>query len=196
MALTGALSPVRIESNLRIGNGGTRGASRQRAAPVRRSLSTKAPPHHVPPWRPAPPPPQGSMRCWRCSRSRIRCSSARSRSAAATALLDTLEEIKADLLIGRVSEGRLNQLMALIGQARERGDARPGRAARRHRTAGPGRTGQARPLSRLVRRRPTRPTHKVITAPFGACPLQARQLYRPSLGRIGVESTNVVFGDP
>jgi hypothetical protein len=37
-----------------------------------------------------------------------------------TALLDTLEQVKADLLIGRVSEGRLNQLMALIGQARER----------------------------------------------------------------------------
>jgi hypothetical protein len=36
------------------------------------------------------------------------------------ALLDTLESIKADLLIGQVSEGRLNQLMALIGQARER----------------------------------------------------------------------------
>ena len=37
------------------------------------------------------------------------------------ALLDTLETIKADLLLGQVSEGRLNQLMALIGQARERG---------------------------------------------------------------------------
>ena len=37
-------------------------------------------------------------------------------------LLDTLEEIKADLLIGRVSEGRLNQLMALISQARERSE--------------------------------------------------------------------------
>ena len=36
------------------------------------------------------------------------------------ALLDTLETIKADLLIGQVSEGRLNQLMVLIGQARER----------------------------------------------------------------------------
>lgn len=36
------------------------------------------------------------------------------------ALLDTLETIKADLLTGRVSEGRLNQLMALVGQARER----------------------------------------------------------------------------
>ncbi|MBI4920617.1 MAG: flagellar assembly protein FliX [Devosia nanyangense] len=36
------------------------------------------------------------------------------------ALLDTLETIKADLLLGQVSEGRLNQLMALIGQARER----------------------------------------------------------------------------
>jgi hypothetical protein len=36
------------------------------------------------------------------------------------ALLDTLEQIKADMLIGQVSEGRLNQLMVLIGQARER----------------------------------------------------------------------------
>ena len=35
------------------------------------------------------------------------------------ALLDTLDDIKADLLVGRVSEGRLNQLMALVGQARE-----------------------------------------------------------------------------
>lgn len=37
-----------------------------------------------------------------------------------TALLDTLEDIKTDLLLGRVSEGRLNQLMALITQARDR----------------------------------------------------------------------------
>ena len=36
------------------------------------------------------------------------------------ALLDVLETIKADLLIGQVSEGRLNQVMVLIGQARER----------------------------------------------------------------------------
>ena len=35
-------------------------------------------------------------------------------------LLDTLDTIKADLLMGQVSEGRLNQLMALLGQARER----------------------------------------------------------------------------
>ena len=33
-----------------------------------------------------------------------------------------LEDIKADLLVGRVSEGRMNQLMALISQARERSD--------------------------------------------------------------------------
>ena len=36
------------------------------------------------------------------------------------ALLDTLEVIKADLLLGQVSEGRLNQLMVLVTQARER----------------------------------------------------------------------------
>lgn len=39
-------------------------------------------------------------------------------------LLDTLEEMKADLLLGRVSEGRINQLMSLISQARERSDPR------------------------------------------------------------------------
>ena len=39
-------------------------------------------------------------------------------------LLDTLEDIKADLLVGRVSEGRMDQLMALISQARDRSDPR------------------------------------------------------------------------
>lgn len=41
----------------------------------------------------------------------------------ANALLDTLEQISTDLLAGRLGEGRLNRLMALIGQARDRGDA-------------------------------------------------------------------------
>ena len=41
-----------------------------------------------------------------------------------TQLLDTLEEMKTDLLGGRVSESRLNQLMALLGQAREKADPR------------------------------------------------------------------------
>ena len=36
------------------------------------------------------------------------------------ALLDTLDDIKSDLLCGQVGEGRLNQLLALIAQARER----------------------------------------------------------------------------
>ncbi len=35
-------------------------------------------------------------------------------------LLDALDALKTDLLAGRVGEGHLNQLMALIGQARER----------------------------------------------------------------------------
>ena len=38
------------------------------------------------------------------------------------ALLDTLEGIQADLLVGRVGEGRLNRLMALVTQMRERCD--------------------------------------------------------------------------
>ena len=41
-----------------------------------------------------------------------------------TQLLDTLEDMKADLLSGRVSESRLNQLMAVLGQARDKADPR------------------------------------------------------------------------
>lgn len=38
------------------------------------------------------------------------------------ALLDTLDELKADLLLGQVSESKLDLLMALIGEARERSE--------------------------------------------------------------------------
>ena len=41
-----------------------------------------------------------------------------------TLLLDTLDDMQADLLGGRVSEGRLNQLMAVLGQARDKADPR------------------------------------------------------------------------
>ena len=37
-------------------------------------------------------------------------------------LLDTLEQVKADLLTGRVSPERLDQLMDMVGQARERSE--------------------------------------------------------------------------
>ncbi len=37
-------------------------------------------------------------------------------------MLDTLEEMKADLLAGRIGEGRLNRLMALVSRAREQSD--------------------------------------------------------------------------
>jgi len=37
-------------------------------------------------------------------------------------MLDTLEEMKADLLLGRISEGRLNRLMALVTRARPDAD--------------------------------------------------------------------------
>lgn len=39
-------------------------------------------------------------------------------------LIDALEELRADLLLGRVSEDRLGQLMTVLSQARER--AEPG----------------------------------------------------------------------
>ncbi len=41
-----------------------------------------------------------------------------------TQLIDALEDLRADLLLGRVSEGRLGQIMTMLSQARER--AEPG----------------------------------------------------------------------
>ena len=40
-------------------------------------------------------------------------------------LIDTLEGLRTDLLAGRLSEGRLNQLMAVMSQARERSEPGP-----------------------------------------------------------------------
>lgn len=37
-------------------------------------------------------------------------------------LLDTLEEIKQDLLVGNIGEGRLHRLMALVTRARQQAD--------------------------------------------------------------------------
>jgi hypothetical protein len=39
-----------------------------------------------------------------------------------TQLLDALDSLKTDLLAGKMSEGRLNQLMAVMSQAREKSD--------------------------------------------------------------------------
>lgn len=39
-----------------------------------------------------------------------------------TRLLDALESIRTDLIVGSISEGRLNLLMALVSQARERSE--------------------------------------------------------------------------
>lgn len=41
-----------------------------------------------------------------------------------TQLLDTLEDMQADLLTGRFSESRVNHLMAVLSQAREKADPR------------------------------------------------------------------------
>jgi len=37
-------------------------------------------------------------------------------------LVDSLEGLRTDLLAGKISEGRLNQLMAVMSQAREKAD--------------------------------------------------------------------------
>jgi len=112
---------VRIEGNLRIGNTGARGANRNAGS---------GPAFHVDEGnaaaRPAAPanvaPTAGIDALLALQAAEDPALKRKKQVRRATALLDTLDEIKADLLVGRVSEGRLNQLMALIGQARERGE--------------------------------------------------------------------------
>ncbi|MHB1110005.1 MAG: flagellar assembly protein FliX [Devosia sp.] len=113
---------MRIEGNLRIGNTSARGANRNTGS---------GPAFHVDEGNAAPRPTAASAGALPAAGidALLALQSAedpalkrKKQVRRATALLDTLEEVKADLLVGRISEGRLYQLMALIGQARERGE--------------------------------------------------------------------------
>jgi hypothetical protein len=112
---------VRIEGNLRIGNTGARGTNRNTGSGVAFHVDEgNAAPRSAAPASAAPA--AGIEALLALQSAEDPALKRKKLVRRGTALLDTLEEVKADLLIGRVSEGRLNQLMALIGQARERGD--------------------------------------------------------------------------
>jgi succinate dehydrogenase/fumarate reductase flavoprotein subunit len=112
---------VRIEGNLRIGNSSGRGASRNgssgtafhvdegSAAPRAAATAAMAPSTGI-----------DALLALQAVEDPLL--KRRKLVRRGSALLDTLQEIAADLLVGRASEGRLNQLLALIGQARERGE--------------------------------------------------------------------------
>ena len=112
---------MRISGNIRVGNAGGRGTSRNSsssavfnvdegsAAPRAAATATTAPPAGI-----------DALLALQAAQDPLLKS--RKLVRRGNALLDTLQEIAADLLVGRVSEGRLNQLLALIGQARERAE--------------------------------------------------------------------------
>lgn len=112
---------MRIEGNLRIGNTSARGSNRTTGSgPAFHVEEGNASPRAVAVANAAPATGIDALLALQAAEDPALRRKRLVRRA--NALLDTLEEIKSDLLIGRVSEGRLNQLMALIGQARERCD--------------------------------------------------------------------------
>ena len=121
--LNGVSNSVRIDGNLKIANAGTRGSTRSTGAgpafhidegggPQRAAAATSA------------APPTGVAGLLALQAAEDPALKKKKQIRRAGALLDTLEEIKADLLVGRASEERLNQLMVLVGEARERADPR------------------------------------------------------------------------
>lgn len=111
---------MRIEGNLRIGN-----TTARRSAPSGSGVAFHLDEGHIAPrTTPASPtaPASGIEVLLALQAAEDPAQRRKKLVRRANALLDTLERIKTDLLAGRLGEGRLNQLMALIGQARDRGD--------------------------------------------------------------------------
>lgn len=112
---------MRIENNLRTGQVGSRNGARSGGSGPAFQIADSASASRAAATAPAAPttgidallalqaagdPMQGRRRQVRRARS----------------LLDTLEAMKADLLSGQLGEGRLNQLLVLLAQAREETD--------------------------------------------------------------------------
>lgn len=112
---------MRINGNLKVGNAGARGGARSTASgPQFHVDDGNAGQRAAAPAAAAPTTGIEGLLALQAADDPVQKRKKQVRRA--TALLDALEDIKADLLVGRLSEGRLNQLMVLIGGARERGD--------------------------------------------------------------------------
>jgi len=119
--MAGDLSPVRIDGNLKTGPVSGRSASRNTGSGAAFLLDDgNAAPRATATTSTVPA--TGIEALLALQAAEDPAARRRKQVRRGNALLDTLEQLKADLLIGRVSEGGLNQLMAVIGQARERGE--------------------------------------------------------------------------
>jgi hypothetical protein len=114
---TGQVSPVRIDGNTRIGNVSGRAATRAGSGtfqigatpPQARPVANLAPTASI----------DGLLALQAVDDPLVRRRKLVRRGGQ---LVDALEGLRTDLLAGNLSDGRLNQLMAVMSQARDRGD--------------------------------------------------------------------------
>lgn len=112
---------MRIDANNRPGHVGTRGtAARTGSGEVFRPDTGQPAPRAAAPATPAAPTGLGALLALQAVEDPL--FARRKAVRRGQSLLDTLEELRAELVVGRVPEGKLNRLMALLGQARDMAD--------------------------------------------------------------------------
>ena len=112
------VSPVRIDNNSRLGNvSGRPAAGRSQPGGVFEIGQGPQAQQSRPAGAIAPPTSMGALLALQAVEDPL----LRKRKIVrrGTQLLDALDSLKTDLLTGRLSEGRLNQLMAVMSQARD-----------------------------------------------------------------------------
>jgi len=115
----GSVSPVRIENNTRVGNVSGRAAAGRISSGGFFEIGQGASPHAAQPM--ASVAPSASLDALLALQAvEDPLLKRRKLVRRGNQLIDTLEGLRADILAGRLSEGRLNQLMAVMSQARDR----------------------------------------------------------------------------
>jgi len=113
------VSPVRIEGNSRISNVSGRSATRSSSGTFQVGEGAQAP-EARPTAAAAPTTSIDALLALQAVEDPLE--KRRKLVRRGNQLIDTLEGLRTDLLAGKMSEGRLNQLMAVMSQAREKAD--------------------------------------------------------------------------
>lgn len=115
----GQVSPVRIDSNNRVGNVSGRAATRTGSGTFQvgegATTSQARPVANL-----APTASIDALLALQAAEDPL--SRRRKLVRRGNQLIDSLDGLRTDLLAGKLSDGRLNQLMAVMSQARDRGD--------------------------------------------------------------------------
>lgn len=115
----GQVSPVRIDGNSRIGNVSGRAATRTGSGTFQIGEGTSTP-QARPVANLAPTASIDALLALQAVDDPLE--RRRKLVRRGNQLIDSLEGLRTDLLAGNLSDGRLNQLMAVMSQARDRGD--------------------------------------------------------------------------